>query len=218
VSVETTTDSAPPREEAVLVAAVRAGDERAFMRLVDAYGAQMLRVAMMYVATRAVAEEVVQETWLAVLTGLDRFEGRSSLKTWIFRILTNLAKTRGARERRTMPFSSLAGTEDEGPTVDPTRFEPAHSRWAGHWTSYPDRWSDCPEARLTSRATLESVRQAIAVLPPNYRAVITLRDVEGWDAAEVCEMLGINDVNQRVLLHRARAKVRRALEDELREG
>jgi RNA polymerase sigma-70 factor, ECF subfamily len=217
VSLETTTGSALSREEALLVAALRAGDERAFMRLVEAYGAQMLRVAMMYVATRAVAEEVVQETWLAALTGLDRFEGRSSVKTWIFRILTNRAKTRGERESRSMPFSSLAGElEDEGPSVDPSRFERGQSRWAGHWTSYPYRWTERPEARLMSQEILESARRAIEGLPPNQRAVITLRDVEDWNAVEVCELLEISDVHQRVLLHRARAKVRAALEEELR--
>jgi RNA polymerase sigma-70 factor (ECF subfamily) len=204
---------APSREDLVLVERLRAGDEAAFMQLVDELAAQMLRVARLYVPTAAIAEEVVQETWLAVLSGLDRFEARSSLKTWIFRILTNRAKTRGLRERRTVPFSSLGADADaDGPTVDPQRFEPASSRWAGHWSTFPQRFGELPEERLLARETAEAARAAIDALPPNQREVITLRDVQGWDAAEVCDLLEISEGNQRVLLHRARAKVRQALE------
>ena len=204
------------REEQLLLARLRDGDEAAFMELVDRYGMQMLRVAQMYVSTRTAAEEVVADTWLAVLAGLDRFEARSSLKTWIFRILTNRAKTRGIRERRVIPFSSLAdAAEDDGPSVEPERFEPRGARWEGHWSSYPTRWSDLPEERLLAKETAEVAQRAIDALPPNQRTVITLRDVEGWDADEVRELLDISDVNQRVLLHRARAKVRQALEREL---
>lgn len=201
------------REDELLLRRLRAGDEDAFMELVDRYGMQMLRVARMYVSTRAAAEEVVGETWLAVLTGLDRFEGRSSVKTWLFRILVNRAKTRGVREQRVVPFSSLAdASEDVGATVDADRFAPPGR---GHWASEPERWSELPEERLLARETLEVARRAIEALPPNQRTVITLRDVEGWDADEVRDLLDISDVNQRVLLHRARAKVRRALEREL---
>ncbi len=204
------------REDQLLLRRLLAGDEAAFMDVVDRYGMQMLRVAQMYVSTRAAAEEVVQETWLAVLAGLERFEARSSIKTWIFRILTNRAKTRGIRERRVVPFSSLAdASEDDGPTVEPERFEPRGTRWEGHWSSYPNRWSDLPEERLLARELMELAQRTIDALPPNQRTVITLRDIDGWESHEVCELLDISEINQRVLLHRARAKVRRALEGEL---
>jgi RNA polymerase sigma-70 factor (ECF subfamily) len=198
--------------DAVIVDALRAGDESAFVELIQRYGAQMVRVAMLYVPTRAVAEEVVQDAWLGVLEGIGRFEGRSSLKTWIFRILTNIAKSRGERERRTVPFSTLAGPEDAERSVDPERFQ-ASGRWAGHWSpdSAPRPW-DVPEQRLVARETLEITGRAIAELPPTQRTVITLRDVEGWSAEEVCNVLEITETNQRVLLHRARSRVRRALE------
>jgi RNA polymerase sigma-70 factor (ECF subfamily) len=196
------------------VAALRAGDEDAFMRLVEEYGPQMLAVAMLYTPTRAVAEDVVGETWLAVLDGLDRFEGRSSLKTWIFRILANRARTRGTRERRSVPFSALRDAE-EGRTVEPDRFLPRGDASAGHWASTPARWSELPEERLAARETVAAAHAAIEALPPAQRTVIALRDVEGWDAAEVSDLLRISHGNQRVLLHRARAKVRRALEREL---
>jgi RNA polymerase sigma-70 factor, ECF subfamily len=192
---------------------LRAGDEAAFRELLRRYGPSMLRVAMMYVSTRAVAEEVVQEAWLGVLKGLDRFEGRSSLKTWIFRILTNTAKTRGEREGRTVPFSSLA-SDDEGDeaAVDADRFLGPDHRWAGHWSSAPRNPGDVPEQELLGAEARERIAAAIEALPENHRAVITLRDVDGFDAAEACEILGVSEANQRVLLHRARAKVRAALE------
>jgi RNA polymerase sigma-70 factor (ECF subfamily) len=197
-----------PAGQAELVAALKAGDEAAFAGLVDELGASMLRVARLYVSTRAVAEEVVQETWLAVLTGIDRFEGRSSLKTWIFRILANRAKTRGEREGRTLPFSSLGGGEgDDERAVDPDRFLAD-----GHWGSPPTGWAELPEARLVGKETLEVVQEAIARLPETQRAVITMRDVDGFDADEVRNVLGLSESNQRVLLHRARSKVRRAIE------
>jgi RNA polymerase sigma-70 factor, ECF subfamily len=178
----------------------------------------MLRVAMMYVSTRAVAEEVVQEAWLGVFKGLDRFEGRSSLKTWIFRILTNTAKTRGEREGRSVPFSSLAGDDeqDEAP-VDADRFLGPDHRWAGHWSSAPRSPRGVPEERLLAAEARERIAAAIETLPENQRAVITLRDVDGFDSDEACEILGISEVNQRVLLHRARARVRAALEEYLDE-
>jgi RNA polymerase sigma-70 factor (ECF subfamily) len=199
-----------------LVAALREGDEEAFMALVDRYGALMLRVAGMYVRTTAVAEEVVQETWLGVLEGIHRFEGRSTLKTWIFRILANRAKTRGERESRCVPFSSVAPDGDDGPTVDADRFlGPDHPVWPGHWAAAPRDWSTVPDVRLLARETLAVIRAAMAELPARQQEVIVLRDVEGWSAEEVCATLGLSEVNQRVLLHRARAKVRAVLERHL---
>jgi RNA polymerase sigma-70 factor (ECF subfamily) len=199
-----------------LVAALRGGDEHAFMVLVGRYGPLMLRVASTYVRTPAVAEEVVQETWLAVLEGVGRFEGRSSLKTWVFRILANRAKTRGERESRCVPFSCVAARgdgEDDGPAVEPDRFLGAdHPQWPGHWAAAPGDWATVPDVRLLSQETLAHVRDAIAVLPERQQDVIVLRDVEGWSAEEVCDALGVSEVNQRVLLHRARSKVRAALE------
>src|SRR5919197_1712354 len=199
-----------------LLDALRHGDERAFVALVRRYGGLMQRVATGYVRTPAVAEEVVQETWCAVLTGLERFEGRAMLKTWLFRILTNRAKTRGQREARTVPFSCLAGADDDGgdgPVVDPDRFLPAdHPRWPGHWAAGPAPWSTLPHDRLLAREVRAEIRAAIETLPERQQAVIVLRDVEGWPPEEVCEVLDLSEGNQRVLLHRARSKVRAELE------
>jgi len=166
----------------------------------------MLRVAQLYVGSRAAAEEVVQDTWIGVLNGIGRFEGRSSLKTWIFRILTNIAKTRGQREGRSVPFSALGSGDDQA--VDPDRFAQD-----GQWASPPRSFG--PEERLLGRETLDVVERAIAALPPSQALVITMRDVEGFGAEETRNVLGISETNQRVLLHRARAKVRQALEDYL---
>jgi RNA polymerase sigma-70 factor (ECF subfamily) len=202
-------------EDLRLVEALRRGDETAFASLVSQYHASMLKLARLFVPNPAVAEEVVQEAWIGVLRGLDRFEGRASLKTWIFRILTNGAKTRGQRENRSVPFSRLSDAEDEtdGPSVDPERFSPSdHPRWPNEWETNPGNWGGFPEDRLLARETLSITRQAIEALPPNQREVIILRDVEGWSSQEVCNILGIGESNQRVLLHRARSKVRRALE------
>jgi RNA polymerase sigma-70 factor, ECF subfamily len=198
------------------LAALRAGDEAAFMALVRRHHAAMVRVAQIYVSRRDVAEEVVQEAWVGALRGLDRFEGRSSLKTWLFRIVTNLAKTRAAREGRTIPFSALRtpGSVPE-PAVEPERFRPPDdARWPGHWAARPVEW---PEQRLLETESLARIREAIEELPDNQRAVITLRDVEGWSSDEVCNALELSETNQRVLLHRARSKVRRALERYLDE-
>ncbi len=200
--------------DAKLVAELRAGDEDAFRRLVADWHPMLLRVAQIFVPSRAVAEEVVQETWLRVLGALDRFEGRSSLRTWVFRILVNTAKTRAQREGRVIPFSAL---NDPGripePAVDPDRFLDAdHERYPGHWSSPPRA---LPEERLLAAETRDVIAAAIDELPAAQRAVISLRDVAGWDSAEVCNALDLTEVNQRVLLHRARAKVRRALEDYL---
>lgn len=206
-------------EEQQLVASLRAGDEQAFTALVERYHAPMVRFAAAYVPSRAIAEEVVQETWMGVLDGLDRFEGRSSLKTWIFRILTYKALTRGGREHRTIPFSALFDpARDEGePAVEPERFRSAGPQYPGHWADPPKRWEGAPEERLLSRETLSLVGKAIDALPPSQREVILLRDVEGWTSPEVCNVLGITETNQRVLLHRARSKVRRDLERYLDE-
>jgi RNA polymerase sigma-70 factor (ECF subfamily) len=202
-------------EEQELVARLRDGDEQAFMALVDTHGPLMLRVALGHVRTRAVAEEVVQDAWLGVLAGLDRFQGRSSLKTWILRILVNCAKTRGEREARCLPFSSLI-EDDAEPSVDPARFLPEdHARWPGHWASPPHSWAPVPDEHLLSRETLALIERAIRDLPRRQQEVIVLRDVEGWDGPEVSAALGISEGNQRVLLHRARSKVRAALERHL---
>ncbi|HKE80872.1 MAG TPA: sigma-70 family RNA polymerase sigma factor [Solirubrobacteraceae bacterium] len=206
------TDPARADDEQLLEA-LRRGDERAFVALVRRYGALMQRVALGYVRTPAVAEEVVQETWCAVLTGLERFEGRAALKTWLFRILTNRAKTRGQREARSVPLSSLTGEDDDGPAVDPDRFLPAdHARWPGHWAAGPAPWSALPHERLLAREVRARVRAAIETLPERQQAVVVLRDVEGWPPEEVCETLDLSEGNQRVLLHRARSKVRAELE------
>ena len=201
--------------DADLIAALRAGDEAAFGQLVDRYHPSLVRIARLYVSSQAVAEEVAQETWLGVLNGLDRFEERSSLKTWIFRILANIAKTRGVREGRTIPFSSVAGEDDdERHAVDPDRFIPADAERAPrHWAVPPAVWSTEPDERLLAGEVRELIFRTIDGLPPNQRAAIVLRDVEGWDSDDVRNELGVGETNQRVLLHRARSKVRQALED-----
>ena len=184
------------------------------MRLVDEYGPVLLRVARMYVPTESVAEEVVQDTWIGVLNGIDRFEGRSSLKTWILRILANIAKTRGERERRSVPFSSAAGAAAGEPSVDPDRFLPAGDERARAWVAGPVPWPG-PEESLLSGETREVILDAIEKLPPAQREVITLRDVDGWSSEEVRNALDISETNQRVLLHRARSKVRGTIERHL---
>jgi RNA polymerase sigma-70 factor, ECF subfamily len=196
-----------------LLAALRRGDADAFARLVDRHSPAMIRVAMAYVPTRAAAEEAVQEAWIGVMRGIGGFEGRSSLKTWIFRILTNVAMRSGARERRSVPFSALAAAEDTGePTVDPDRFlPPDHALFPGHWVVMPARWPT-PEEGLLAGETREVIAAAIAELPAAQRTVIALRDIEGWTSEEVCEALEISAGNQRILLHRARSRVRNAIE------
>jgi RNA polymerase sigma-70 factor, ECF subfamily len=198
-------------EDRRLVAALRARDEAAFAELIERYHTSLVRLAMSFVSSRAVAEEVAQEAWLGVLKGIDRFEGRSTLRTWIYRILTNTAKTRAEREARSIPFASLGGGEHQR-SVEADRFLPGDAQWAGHWSSFPRRWDDLPEARLMSAETQAVIAAAIEGLPYNQREVIRLRDVEGFTSPEVCELLSVSEVNQRVLLHRARAKVRAALE------
>jgi RNA polymerase sigma-70 factor (ECF subfamily) len=207
-------------EDIALLQALRKGDETAFAQLIDHYQASLLRLAMTFVASHAVAEEVVQETWIGVLEGIGRFEERSSLKTWIFRILTNQAKTRGMRERRHAPLSALGNStkDPETPAVDPSRFQTA-GYWVDHWKSLPRYWDDeTPERLFLSKEGLAEIEKAISALPPIQRQVITLRDIEGLTAVDVCNILSISETNQRVLLHRARSHVRRALEQYLDEG
>jgi RNA polymerase sigma-70 factor (ECF subfamily) len=203
----------PALDDARLVEALRAGDERAFAELVDRYGASMRRLALTFVRSPAVADEVVQEAWLGVVRGIGRFEGRSSLRTWLFRIVANTAKTRGERERRSIPFSSLEGdAEGDEPAVDPGRFLAD-----GAWASPPPRFDAMPEARLLAAETRAVIDDAIAALPDGQRLVITLHDVEGWRPEEIRNVLALTETNQRVLLHRARSKVRAALESYLSE-
>jgi RNA polymerase sigma-70 factor, ECF subfamily len=198
----------PPED--VLVARLRAGDDAAFVLVLDAWSPAMLRVARRTVPTPDLAAEVVQDTWLAVLEGLGGFEGRSSLKTWVFRILLNKAQRLGGRESRTVPYSSLTA-EDEGPTVDPSRFQGPNEPYPGHWREWPAPWPDPEDAALAGELRRRA-GAALAELPERQRVVVALRDVEGYGAAEVCSILDITAANQRVLLHRARAHVRRRLE------
>ena len=202
-----------------LLAALRQGDEAAFNTLVDAYGSLLLRIAIANVPSRAIAEEVVQETWLGVLRGLDRFEGRSSLRSWIVSILLNTARTRGKRERRTLPISFLSRRREEGgggPTVDPDRFQGRRGELPGWWAVPPERWEE-PDERLARDDARAVIVEAIRGLPSRQRDVIAMRDLSGCSAEEACNMLGLSETNQRVLLHRARAKVRAALEEHLEE-
>lgn len=201
-------------EELELVAALRRGNESAFNRLVKAHHSCLVRVARMYVGSHAVSEEVVQETWLGVLKGLDKFEGRCSLKTWIFQILINRAKTRGEREGRMIPFSAMfdAQSDPGEPAVDPSQFNENDPEWPGGWVTQPRDWGKTPEQTLLSKELRAVVQSAIETLPPNQKEVITLRDVQGWTSEEVCNVLGVSETNQRVLLHRARSKVRQILD------
>jgi len=202
-------------DDLALVARLRRRDESAFRELIERYHPSLVRLAREYVSSQQLAEDVAQETWLGVLQGIDRFEGRSSLRTWIFRILMNRARTRAVREGRSIPFAALAGPDagDDEPAVDADRFLGAGHRFANHWAAFPHSWETVPEERLLAQETRARIQRAIDALPPGQRTVITLRDVEGWDAPEVCNVLDISETNQRVLLHRARSRVRRALED-----
>lgn len=196
-----------------MLSALRDGDESAFAELVRRYHGSLKRVARSFGAGESVAEEIVQETWLGMLRGLDRFEQRSSLKTWLFGILKNQARGRAARERRSVPFSALGeGEEADRPSLEPGRFQGADGTWPNHWATPPRPWED-PHRRLASLELREHLRRALAALPERQRVVVTLRDVEGLDAAEVSELLEVSEGNQRVLLHRGRAAVRNALEE-----
>ncbi len=196
-----------------LLARLRDGDEAAFLTVVDRYGAAMQRIARAYVRDDAAAEDVVQEAWLGVLRGLQTFEGRSSLRGWIFTIVVNRAKTRGVRDARSVPFSALAADEAgrEDPSVAPDRFAGPDAEWPRHWVTEPAAWSDRPEERLATREMRERIDAAIDLLPPAQRTVVLLRDVAGHATADVCNALDLTETNVRILLHRARAKIRRAL-------
>jgi RNA polymerase sigma-70 factor, ECF subfamily len=206
--------------DAALVDRLRNGDESAFAWMVDTYSAPLMRLAEVFVPSVAVAEEVVQETWLAVLTGIGRFEGRSSVKTWLFTILTNRAKTRALRERRSISFSAFeVGDEGNEPVVDPGRFLPAtHPDWPGHWASPPQPWSAGPEGTALDRETMAVLRRGLEDLPRAQRVVVALRDVHGWPSLDVCAALGISEANQRVLLHRGRSRLRGVLETYFADG
>jgi RNA polymerase sigma-70 factor (ECF subfamily) len=190
--------------DAELLRRLRAGDEQAFVALVERYNGSMLRLAASFVPSRAVAEEVVQDTWLAVLRGLSAFQGRSSLRTWMFTILVNRARTTGTREQRTIPFA------DTGPVVDAARFGPD-----GAWSAPPEHWIEEAEDRIEAEKLAELLKALVGGLPDRQREVVLLRDVEGMSSAEVCQVLAISEGNQRVLLHRGRGKLRQALESEL---
>jgi RNA polymerase sigma-70 factor (ECF subfamily) len=194
--------------------ALKAGDEAAFEALMNRYGGPMLRIATSYVRDREAAEDVVQETWLTFLRSLGKFEGRSSLKTWLFGILMNVARARRRKDARLLPFTTLFSRDSADarvPAVDPDRFDAE-----GHWVRPPESWSQLPEERLLGRETLEHVQAAVAALPAKLRDVILLRDVAGCGSDEVCRLLDISPANQRVRLHRARAAVRQTLEDYLK--
>lgn len=201
------------RSDTELVALLRAGDEAAFAEVVDAWSPMMIRVARTFVSTDASAQEIVQEAWLAVVRGLDRFEGRSSLRTWVFRILTNIGKSRGVRESRSVPWSSLLASEAR-PTVHPERFRGPDDEWPGHWSPVgrPSAWEPTPEDATLAGEIRSQVASALEELPERQRVVVTLRDVHGLSADEVCNSLGLSATNQRVLLHRGRARLREALE------
>ncbi len=199
--------------DAELIDRLRSCDEVAFAWLIDTYSAALLRLAVTFVQDAAVAEEVVQETWMAVVTGIGRFESRSSLKTWLFKILTNKAKTRALREKRTIPFSEFEVDNSDEPAVEAERFLPAsHSQWPHHWATPPQPWSMGPEGTALDRETMAVVRRALEDLPRAQRVVVALRDVHGWPAADVCAALDLSDANQRVLLHRGRSRLRAVLE------
>ncbi len=206
-------DPSYARDQAVVAALLR-GDERAFAELVDRHHPTMVRLALAWVPDRGAAEDVAQEAWLAMLGGLDRYAGRASLKTWLFGILVNCARAYRRRDRRSIPFSDLPPIGDDA-TVDPDRFLPAGHRWAGHWATPPDEW---PEDHLLAVEVRGYVERALVHLPDRQRAVVMLRDVEGWSPAEICELFGISRGNERVLLHRGRAAIRRELEQYLTQG
>jgi len=206
-------------DETAVIAALRGGDEAAFAALVDTYGPAMRRAALAFVRSSAVADEVVQEAWLGALRGLDRFEGRAALKTWLLRIVANIARTHAVREARAVPFSSLElereAQSSHEPALPSSRFQGPDGQFPRGWASFPRPWSTEPEGALLSSETRNLISETIADLPRGQRLVITLRDVEGWDSSEVCSVLELSETNQRVLLHRARSKVRAALENYL---
>jgi len=198
-------------DEASLLNSLRAGDEIVFTSLVEQYHSSLVRVARLFVHDDAIADELAQETWLAVLQGLDRFEARSSFKTWLFTILTNKAKTRGKREQRSIVFSEMDEAASNLPAVNHDRFNPSTAeKYPGHWayTAGPNSWAHFPEETLASNEVMDLITQAIEALPEHQRLVITLRDVNEFSSEEVCNIMGVSETNQRVLLHRARASWR----------
>ena len=203
--------------DAATIEQLLAGDEVTFMMLVHRHQPAMLRLAEMYVSSRAVAEEVVQETWIGILKGLPTFEGRSSLRTWMYRIVTNVAKTRGVREGRSVPFSALADGTDDDP-VDASWFQGANDPFPGGWRTFPDDWRGIPEERLLGRETLDHITRALDSMPAAQAEVVRLRDVQGWSSDEVCNALDLTETNQRVLLHRGRSRIRRELDAYLSDG
>lgn len=208
-------DENPLPSDDVLVARMRHGDEATFAAILDAWSGGLRRVAASFVANSATADEVVQDTWLAVLQNIDTFEARSSLKHWVFRIAANTAKRRAARDSRTVPSGSM-GPDDE-PTVDPSRFRPTDQLYPGHWDDLPEPWPS-PDQETLAAEVRGLVADAVGRLPARQRAVITLRDIEGYSSKETCSLLDLSPANQRVLLHRARAAVRAELEDYLATG
>ncbi len=203
-------------DESGLISALRDGDQAAFAQLVDRHTPSMLRVARGYVPSHEIAEEVVQETWMALVTGIHRFEGRSSLRTWLFSVMINIAKARGVRERRDADAAIAAYT---GGTVDPARFRHADDPYPGHWkpSAVPSAFPDTPEGSVLGNELVEVAHRELDKLPERQRIVVALRDMLGFDSAEVCELLDISTANQRVLLHRGRAAVRQVLENYLAE-
>jgi RNA polymerase sigma-70 factor (ECF subfamily) len=210
---------AAERGEEHLLAQLREGDEDAFCTLVRRHTPSMTRVAMAFVTRRAVADEVVQETWLNVVRNLDAFEAKSSLRTWIYAILGNCARRRAEQERRLVPLGEIAADEASGDELGVSRrrfFD--GGRWAGMWSTAVSRWEDLPEERLVSSELRTTLLEAIDALPRMQKAVITLRDIEGWSPEEICDYLGLANGNERVLLHRARAAARSAIERYVEEG
>ncbi len=203
--------------EAARLAALQAGDAAAFEALVAEQHAGLLRLARLFLTDERLAEEAVQETWLAAVRGLERFEGRSSLKTWLVSILMNRARTIGKREARYLTIDFESEDFDDGPTVEPTRFYGREEEWDGYWREYPAAWPNQPEAEALSGELLALIEASIRRLPARQRAVILLRDMQHWGAEEVCNALDVSETNQRVLLHRARAAVRQALESYFEE-
>jgi RNA polymerase sigma-70 factor (ECF subfamily) len=207
-------------DDAELLSALKQRDERAFVALVERYQRPLLRLALVYCRSLAIAEEIVQDTWLGMIQGIDRFEGRASLKTWLFQILVNRARTRAEREGRDVSFSSLAeqAKAPGEPAVPPERFRPIDDKWPNNWALPPHSWGESADAGLLAGETMDLVKRAIAQLPSAQQQVITLRDIEGWPAEDVCNVLMISETNQRVLLHRARSRVRGALEGHFNDG
>jgi RNA polymerase sigma-70 factor, ECF subfamily len=211
---EVTTAPEPTRwtEDEQVVASLRAGDERAFRELYRRHYPAMKRVARAYVESDAVAEEIIQETWVGILTGIERFQGRSAIGTWMFSILINQAKTHGTRERRALPFSSITPAGGDERAVDADRFQSEDEAWPGHWATPPRPWQN-PDRRALSLETRERLKKALAELPHRQRLIVALRDVDGLSSGEICSLLGLSRENERVLLHRARSRLRAALEE-----